>query len=228
MGYSKVIPTSRSDAAIANDVRETLTWDTRVDPTEIQVSVADGIVELSGNVRLLAESSLAADDAWRVKGVRQVINQLTVSPSADRTDEEIATDVINTLRYDKRVDLNGIAVQVAGGVVTLSGAVRSAVERRAAEEDSWYTPGVVAVANQLDVSPSKVVPDSQIAGDVRAAIDRDARILDATRVGILVESGTVTLDGYVETGEERQAVEADARFTGGVRAVRNELVVRPS
>jgi len=223
-----VIPPSRSDAVIADDIRETLTWDTRVDPTDVMVSVTDGVVELNGSVRLLSESSLAADDAWRVKGVRQVINRLVISPSADRTDEEIATDVMNTLRYDKRVDLSGITVQVAGGVVGLAGAVRTAVERRAAEEDVWYTPGVVAVANQLDVSFSKVVPDAQICSDVRAAIDRDSRILDATRVGVLVESGVVTLDGFVESGDERQAAETDACFTAGVRAVRNDLIVQPT
>jgi len=220
-----VIPTTRSDEAIANDVRETLTWDTRVDATDIRVAVTDGIAYLTGNVRLLAELNLATDDAWRVKGVRQVINQLAVSPCAERADDEIATDIVNTLRYDKRVDLSGIAVQVGGGVVTLAGAVGTPLERRAAEEDAWYTPGVVAVVDQLDVTPTKTVSDEQILADVRAAIDRDARILDATRIGVTVDAGVVTIRGGVESPEERQAIEEDARFTAGVRSVKNELTV---
>ncbi|HEX5414054.1 MAG TPA: BON domain-containing protein [Chloroflexota bacterium] len=220
-----MIPTTRSDDAIANDVRETLTWDTRVDATEIRVGVHDGIVYLSGNVRLLAERNLAADDAWRVKGVRQVIDQLAVSPVAARSDQEIATDVVTTLRYDKRVDLNGVAVQVAGGVVTLAGAVGTPLERRAAEEDAWYTPGVVAVVDQLEVTPTKTVSDAQILTDVRAAIDRDARILDATRVSVTVNAGEVTVRGHVESPEERQAIQEDACFTAGVRAITNDLSV---
>lgn len=220
-----MIPTTRSDEAIANDVRETLTWDTRVDVSEVRVAVDDGLVYLTGNVRLLAERNLAADDAWRVKGVRQVINQLTVSPTAARADDEIATDIVTALRYDKRVDLNGIAVQVASGVVTLAGAVGTPLGRRAAEEDTWYTPGVVAVVNQLEVTPTKTVPDAQILNEVRAAIDRDARILDATRVGVSVDQGVVTVSGSVESPEERQAIEEDARFAGGVRSVQNDLTV---
>lgn len=220
--------TPRSDTAIADDIRDTLTWDSRINPEGIQVSVHDGIAFLSGSVRLLAERSIASADAWRVKGVQQVIDQLAVSPTADRTDAEIATDLLNTLTHDRRIDLNHLVVQVAGGVVTLAGAVTHPLERQAAEEAAWYTPGVVAVVNQLSVNPARARPDDAIHQDVRAALDRDARIQDATRIALSVQDGVVTLLGVVGGLPERHAAEEDARFTGGVRRVINQLVRAPT
>lgn len=152
-----------------------------------------------------------------------MIDQIAVSPTADRTDAEIASDLLGTLTYDQRVDLNQLAVQVAGGVVTLAGAVATARERRAAEEDAWFTPGVIAVVNQLEVSPTKVRPDGEILKDVRTAIDRDARIHDATRIAVSVQGGDAVLLGLVGSAAERRAAEEDARFTGGVRSVQNRL-----
>jgi len=217
----------RSDEQIATDVRDTLKWDTRLQDGNIHVDVFDGIVTLTGNVRLLAESSIAADDAWRVKGVRQVINNIAVSPSAERSDADIAADVVNALKYDNRVDLKSIVVQVAGGVVTLTGTAGSTIERRAADEDAWYTPGVIAVSNQIEVSPTKQRPDGEILTSVREALTRDARIVDATRISVSVDHGKVTLTGGVDRPDERRAAEEDAWFTAGVSSVTNNLTISP-
>ena len=217
----------RSDDAIAADVREALRWDTRIEAGNIHAEVLDGIVTLTGNVRLLAERNVAAADAWRVKGVRQVIDDIAVSPAAQRTDSDIAADVENALKFDNRVDLKSIVIHVAGGAVTLSGVVGSSVERHAAKEDAWYTPGVISVVDQIEVSPAKKRPDSEVLAGVREALSRDARITDATRISVSVDQGRVTLSGGVDRPEERQAAQEDAWFTAGVTSVTNHLVVSP-
>lgn len=219
--------TTRSDEAIADDIRDALRWDTRLASDAIHVEVLDGIVTLTGNARLLAERNLAAADAWRVKGVRQVVDDIAVSPVAERTDADILADVENALKFDPRVSLPDIVVQVADGVVTLSGVVGSATERNAAGEDAWYTPGVVAVVDQLDVSESRRRPEAEILAAVREAITRDARVSDATRISVSVTGDQVTLTGGVDRPEERQAVQEDAWFTAGVSSVVNHLVVSP-
>lgn len=217
----------RSDAAIASDIRDALRWDTRIEPSNLHVEVLDGIVTLTGNVRLLAERNLASAAAWRVKGVRQVIDDIAVSPSAARTDADIAADVENALKFDNRVDLSSIVVHVHGGVVALSGVAGSTVERQAAEEDAWYTPGVIAVDNAIEVSPSKRPDDAEILAAVREALSRDARIVDATRISVAVDHGAVTLTGGVDRPDERRSAEEDAWFTAGVSTVTNHLVVSP-
>lgn len=68
-----------------------------------------------------------------------------------RNDAEIADDVRNRLVWDSWVDANQVNVQVNGGVVTLSGEIDSIVEKRAAGDDAWDTPGVRDVANNLAI-----------------------------------------------------------------------------
>ncbi len=220
---------TRGDEQIAADVRDALAWDSRLDASGVKADVHDGTVVLSGVVRRAADVSVAAEDAWRIKGVRRVDNRLAVSPSAARTDQEIAADVANTLRWDHRVDDRGIAIQVVGGVVTLTGAVSSIGEKRAAQEDARHVPGVVDLNDHLTVAPARRRPDAEIAGDVQAALLRDARIADGTRIGLSVRDGVVYLDGSVASVEERRSAIDDAWFTAGVRdVVADGLEVAPA
>jgi osmotically-inducible protein OsmY len=69
-----------------------------------------------------------------------------------RTDAEIAEDVRNRLVWDSWVNAEQIRVEVRHRVVSLTGDVDSIVEKRAAGDDAWDTPGVLDVDNQLRVS----------------------------------------------------------------------------
>jgi len=218
----------RTDERIAADVRDALAWDSRIDASQVSVSVKNGEVILSGVVSRPFEMSIAAEDAWRIKGVRRVDVQLAVSPTAVRSDSDIAADLANVLRWDNRVDDRAIAIAVAGGVVTLNGTVGSVLEKRAAEEDARHVPGVVDVVSDLTVSPTRSRPDAELADDVQGALVRDARIADATRVHVLVRNGVVYLSGAVENVEERRSAEDDAWFTAGVRDVVDDLRIEPA
>ncbi len=68
-----------------------------------------------------------------------------------RSDDEIRDDLRNRLIWDSWVDPAQVNIDVHGGVVTLTGDVDSAVEKRAAGDDAWDTPGVVDVINSLKV-----------------------------------------------------------------------------
>lgn len=217
----------RSDEEILRDISDTLAWDVRVDDSNITIDVTDGVATLSGTVRTFSEKTVAVEDAWKIKGVRSVVDRITVSPEALRLDADIATDVVNALRSDSRLDARGVAVRVAGGVVELSGAVATLAEKEAAEEDAWFTAGVIDVANYIEVSPLKVRSDAEIEDDIRTAIARDARIGDPTRIGVSSRAGRVILHGQVETLEEKRAAEEDARFTAGVIDVRSEIKIGP-
>lgn len=68
-----------------------------------------------------------------------------------RSDEEIRDEVCNRLVWDDWVTADQVNVTVENGVVTLTGNVDSVVEKRAAGDDAWDTPGVVDVNNLLAV-----------------------------------------------------------------------------
>ena len=69
----------RSDERIREIVSELLTDHDGVDATEIEVSVSDGDVTLSGSVGSRREKRLAEDIALRCEGVRDVHNRLKVA-----------------------------------------------------------------------------------------------------------------------------------------------------
>lgn len=215
----------RSDRDIIRDVAETLAWDTRIDDSQVKVDAQQGRVTLTGTVTMFSEKTAAAEDAWRIKGVREVVNELVVSPPDLRLDRDIAEDVVRALERDPRVDHRNIVVDVAGSVVHLSGVVRNLAEKRAAEENAWYTSGVIDVVDDLTISPTEVRSDADIEADVRAALMRDARLGDPTRINVSVVKGVAFLRGSVDTLSERQAAEEDARFTAGVVDVDDELAL---
>ena len=68
----------RSDERIAEDVNYRLCDDSDLDAREIEVSVADGEVTLTGRVDNKAARRLAEDIAESVLGVRFVGNKLTI------------------------------------------------------------------------------------------------------------------------------------------------------
>lgn len=69
----------RRDQRIEEDVNDALTWHPHLDAAEIQVSVADGEVTLTGNVPDRRAKRMAEDAADRVRGVRDVHNRLTIT-----------------------------------------------------------------------------------------------------------------------------------------------------
>ncbi len=78
--YSGYGPTSytRADDRITDDINDRLTWDPRIDATDINVSVSDGIVTLTGSVDSRRDKRIAEDIVDDVSGVWDVNNQLRV------------------------------------------------------------------------------------------------------------------------------------------------------
>jgi osmotically-inducible protein OsmY len=68
----------RPDSRVYEDVCDRLTGHGQIDASAIEVSVADGIVKLSGTVDSRADKRLAESLADSVSGVRDVDNSLTL------------------------------------------------------------------------------------------------------------------------------------------------------
>ncbi len=69
---------TRPDDRITDDINDRLTWDPRLDATDINVSVNDGIVTLTGSVDSRQDKRIAEDIVDDVSGVWDVNNQLRV------------------------------------------------------------------------------------------------------------------------------------------------------
>ncbi len=68
-----------SDADLTTNVHNTLASDSTIQKQPVQVAVQGGVVTLSGNVSDDTASTLAAHDAAKVKGVKEVVNSLQIA-----------------------------------------------------------------------------------------------------------------------------------------------------
>ena len=145
-----------------------------------------------------------------------------------KADSDIKRDVENELRADPMVDATDIAVSVKGGVVTLTGFVRTYGEKLNAEAAAKRVTGVVGLANDLEVrlSSSDQRPDPEIARDAVAAI-RSRLPASGEHIRVVVDKGWVTLEGQVEWHYQRQEAERAVRRIKGVRGVVNAISIAP-
>jgi len=142
-----------TDPEIANTVRANLARDVRIaNPSQITVSVVNGVVTLGGTVGTYAQKSDAADDAWTAPGVVDVVNNITVVPPITRSDADVAADVRNALSSDPAIDSTNVNVSVVNGTVYLRGTVPTYYQVQQAGNDAWGMSGVLNVVNELGVS----------------------------------------------------------------------------
>jgi hypothetical protein len=84
------------------------------------------------------------------------------SHKGERTDAQVASDVQNKISSDAGIQSRQISVQVANGLVTLSGDVSSDVERTAAASDAGSVDGVKTVINNLQVQQAEIAPPASV------------------------------------------------------------------
>lgn len=236
-----VLEDDRSEAAIYKDVMEAIAVHPATEAFEVDVSNTGGTVTLLGKVDSWAERNLVETVVASVQGVTKINNDIDVDYDTSRSDEEIREDVEARLANDLRVFDDKLKVHVKDGVVTLTGTVASAAERRRAYADAW-------VAGAKDVSTEAVrvkwwekhvmrrpvkdvgaeVLDEQAEKAIKEALSVDPRVIgENPRVHVNVVDGTATLTGDVPSYDSKYAAEQDALNTVGVWQVRNLLKVRP-
>ena len=144
-----------------------------------------------------------------------------------RSDQQIREEVQQTLDEDPRVSARDIAVAARNGVVTLAGFVRGLGEKSAAEADARRVAGVLGIANDIEVRLPlfERKPDPEIALEVVASIKREIPAV-CEKILVRVADGRVTLQGQVESENQKTLAEELAGSATGVRSISNELVIR--
>ena len=70
------------------------------------------------------------------------------------------------------------------------------------------------------------VDDTAITTAVKARFI-DNKNVDASSISVETLNGTVTLSGFVKNGTDRTTADSIARTVNGVKAVMNEIAIRP-
>ncbi|GIH16418.1 BON domain-containing protein [Rugosimonospora africana] len=217
---------TRTDDQIQHDVLEEFSWDARVQPNEIGVTVKDGVVALTGWVDNYGKKWTAERTAHRVNGVRAVANDIEVRlpSSAERTDADIAGAATRALEWDAFVPIERLDVTVARGWVTIKGEVEWEYQRRSAERAVRRLSGVRGVTNLAAVKPRVQPTTQELRQRIEDALNRNAET-NAEQVNVDVESDKVILRGSVHSWVEKQEAERVAWSAPGVTSVDNRIAV---
>ena len=70
------------------------------------------------------------------------------------------------------------------------------------------------------------IDDTTITGDVKMQFANDPTVA-ATSISVETMKGTVQLSGFAKSAAEKSQAESIARGVKGVKAVRNDIIVRP-
>ncbi len=139
----------RADADLTHRIIDGFQWDVHVPDTRLTATVANGWVELEGQVEWQYEKDAAKRVVRNITGVRGITDSVRVSPTASVDD--VRSRIGEALRRQGEEQAEGISVQADGHVVTLRGTVTSFAERRAAEGAAWSAPGVREVRDEIRV-----------------------------------------------------------------------------
>jgi osmotically-inducible protein OsmY len=216
----------RTDSEIKQQVQRELLWDSRLWSTEINVTVRQGVVVLTGTVPTYAKKLAAQEAAHRIYGVLDVANDVEVRANGRaRTDTAIAKAVRHALEWDTLVPEDRIRSTVSGGWVTLEGDVNVWREREDAENAMLNLSGVIGVVNKIQVKPPRVEPEELLA-QIEDALERRAD-REAERLRVEVKDGEVDLWGRVHSWQEKRAVIGSISHAPGVRQVQDHLRIDP-
>lgn len=196
----------------------------------VQSSVEDGIVTLTGSVNLYQEKLDAAKKVRKTSNVQGVRNLIEVSSNVP--DSQLAAQLDHKLYYDRigyDNQFNYVTVSVNHGVATVSGATRTEVGRDSALYLVNTMPGVKDVINNIAVAPVSGFDDS-IRIRATRALYRDSVLSryasdPARPIRILVNNGTLTLEGTVSSTMDKQIAGIRANQVFGVFSVKNNLDV---
>jgi osmotically-inducible protein OsmY len=218
-------PEKITDEDITNAIEVELIFDDAVSSHLIDVDTIEGVVTLSGTVTNMLSRDRATMIAESVKGVRSVVNEITVEP-IQRSDMEIKDDVAAALVTDPITESWEIDVIVKGGKVTLTGMVDTWAEKRFAERLARKVKGISGIENTISVSYDTTRPDSEILAEVEGALEWDPYV-DEHLIDVSVDKGVVTLSGTVGSAAEKTRARSDAWLAGARSVEADDLEVEP-
>ena len=199
----------------------------------VQASVSDGVVALNGSVDRYKDKLEALKQVKKEK-VDAIRDNIVVNGAAV-PDAELASTLAKELRNDRWGQghvFNWYTVSVKNGVATISGDVRTPVDKDSALSLAANTPGVKGIVDQVKVLPTSISDDRLRIRTARAIYGDNVLSRYGTDpqapIRIVVDNGHVSLYGAVQSEIDRQIAGIRASQVFGSFSVENHLTTDQS
>jgi len=202
----------------------------------IKTESKDGAVTLTGTVSEDSHIGLARDTVEGLPGVKSVDNQLTVKggPPPEHSDTWVSLKVKSALLFHRNVRATKTDVNVADGVVSLSGEASSLAQKELTTEYAKDVEGVKEVKNNMTIAKTPAKPeetvgekidDASITAQVKGAL-MSHRSTSALKTKVETADGVVTLSGIAKNAAEKSLVTKLVTDINGVITVVNNMTIQ--
>jgi len=234
---SSSLRASETDDRIESSAKKSYVFKTYLKDDAIKTESKNGIVTLTGTVAESSHKSLAENTVESLPGVKSVDNQLKVkgeSP-AEHSDAWVGTKVKSTLLFHRNVRATKTDVNVADGVVILSGEASSQAQKDLTTEYAKDVEGVKEVKNQMTIAKTPAKPDetmgekiddASITAQVKSSLMAH-RSTSAIKTKVQTADGVVTVSGVAKNDAEKSLVTKLATDINGVVSVINNMTIAP-
>ncbi len=189
----------------------------------IDVTVKDGIVILSGSTRNIRSRKRILNLPRYIKGVKAVIDRVSVKPVL-RPDDELEADIREALDQDPVLKNYDIEPKANGGIVSLEGTCSSYEQKTLSEDIVSSVRGVAEIKNNIEIEYAKERTDKEIKKDVISRLRSDIRIEDVL-IDVEVDDGHVFLRGTVSSAAEKNLAYINSWVLGTKKVSSEELEV---
>jgi hyperosmotically inducible periplasmic protein len=198
-GLVMTVACAQTDAGITTNVKTKLAADDTVKAYQIDVDTSNGVVTLAGAVENSAAKEQAVMIARQTKGVRDVVDQITVGRTAATTGE-----------LDRRTDLDERAENTAD---------------RAGDNAQELGRDVADKTGEFAGRAGEAVTDAAVTSAVKSKFLADPMV-KGLKIDVDTSNGVVTLNGDVASRAEADKAVMVARNTSGVNRVVSNLHVK--
>jgi osmotically-inducible protein OsmY len=206
------------DIGIAVAIKNRLSRVDRKSFSTIEVSVKEGIATLTGTADSLWIQQRATEISQAIRGVRGVIDRITVGPVGTTNDAALKKYLEYLLREDPVVERDDIHVDVVKGVLTLKGRVHSRQEKHTALSLGKMIKGIREVRDFLTVENVRDRPDSILKEEITHRLAFDVWVVNPSLLHVRIEQGRAILTGQVGSVYEKSRI-AELAWVEGVRSV---------
>jgi len=147
---NSAISYTQNDIDIIRNALDALKWNFFVPEEQIQVTVEDGVLTLSGQVLHYYQREYAEKAVQNIIGLVGIVNNILVR--AEVSVQNVKEEIIKEFERNARINAENIQIEVNGNTVTLKGSVKNFDEDKEAKVAAWSVPGVSRVIDQLSIN----------------------------------------------------------------------------